>query len=119
MSPSPNTEARKRRDEKATPEPLVFPRSFILTTMERVRQVGSGQVASVVSTAQYVWYAWDFPRAADDDTIVLWRPSPPRKVTIELDEDVAQRWADGRDVPSGDDPVVIVGACRAALDGDK
>jgi hypothetical protein len=122
MTPSPNTEARKRRDEKATPEPVTPPEPYVLTTMEQVRRIGSGEVTAAVwlDESTYDFAGWDVPRW-DDSTFVLWRPSPPRKVTIELDEDVVRRWAGGPpdDLVLTTDPAAITSACRAALDGDK
>jgi hypothetical protein len=48
----------------------------------------------------------------------LLAPPKPRKVTIELDEDVAQRLAGVRLLDDGDHRIVAA-ACWAALDGDK
>jgi hypothetical protein len=111
-----------RKQEKATPEPFAFPEPFIPTTMERVRRVRNGQVASVESTdlADVYWWDWDGPDWFDNE-IVLWRPSPPRKVTIELREDDARNtsdWARGNG-PVGDRVADAIDRGLAALDGDK
>ncbi len=122
MSPSSTSEARKRRDARATPEPVTFPEPFILTTMKNVRRVCTGQVsvADAAISDDAFWRDWDGPGWADS-AIVLWQPTPPRKVTIELDEDVVRRWAGGPpdDLVLTTDPAAITSACRAALDGDK
>jgi hypothetical protein len=118
MSPSSTSEARKRRDAKATPEPVTLPESFVFTTLERVKRVRNGQVAEVVADdfADIYWWDWNAPEWSDNE-IVLWRPSPPRKVTVELDEDVVKRLANA--APDVGDHRIIHEACLAALDGDQ
>lgn len=125
MTPSSTSEARKRRDERTAPPPEPLP-GYVLTTRGEAIRAGwewqwIGGVPGYDATqldafeGSSSWHlAWENDR--NPAALVIARPPRPRKVTIELDEDVAQRWAD--DGPMLNDEAIIA-ACRAALDGDK
>lgn len=127
MSPSSTSEARKRRDAKATPPPEPLPGYVLCRYPEAVR--AGWEVIDVRTAPDRAGdlsdgdIRWTPAVALDDcyaDWLVIARPPRPRTVTIELPEDVAQRWADG---PEGllltTDPAAVHDACRNALDGDK
>jgi hypothetical protein len=126
MSPSPNSEARKRGDEKATPPPEPLP-GYVLTTRSAAVRAGwecidlediEGEDACEPAGLADATFGTRASGTASQ-WLVIARPPRPRKVTIELDEDVAQRWADGTGLPLTTDAAAVHDACRAALDGDK
>lgn len=105
-----------------TPTPYRPPDGVILTTLGDARWAGRGEVALPGLTPDDNISDWGNTRSLHtftSDTLVWWRPTPERTVTIELPESVAEEashdWC-------GDEAADAVRqACRDAierLDGD-
>lgn len=115
-----------------TPTPITLADGWILTTLYRAELQGHGQwthadnlrandhTGEIDIEPGSVWRDHNNLGGWKYNAIVIWRPTPPRTVTIELPESEVRRVADtcwwGA---TGDD--VVHEACRdaiARLDGD-
>lgn len=76
-----------------TPIPFTPPDGVIVTTMASARHVGHGQVACALKADEIDWCDLEWVRNWSPTTIVWWRPTPERTVTIELPESVVRRLA--------------------------
>ena len=125
MSPSSTSEARKRREGDTEIGPTPLP-GYVLTTrgeaarfgwecidLDDVEQGDAGHLEDLAEAA------FDTRSLSMDPWLVIARPPRPRTVTIELPEDMRDRWAVGLDIPAGSDLLDIIAACRASRDAEQ
>lgn len=106
-----------------------MPNGLILTSLGRVTAAGHGEWAHVYNLACDRSGPWIIPgtpwRPHDDTgvntqgTPVIWRPTPPRTVTVELTEDDARNirnWAGDLHESGPAWRPDLYRACRAALE---
>ena len=109
MTPTSNSEARKRR---ATDN-----REWGNAVTGVCPACGSAGTL-FVAVGGYITCSLDVcpdPTKVADDL----NPPRPRTVTIELPEDMRDRWAVGLDIPAGSDLLDIIAACRASRDAEQ
>ncbi len=97
---------------------------YVLCTMGDARAAGwdwihpsAAPPSPDLFAASAAWYpAKDAVR--DSNQLVIARPPKPRKVTIEMDEDYRDWWAD-RNAMAGTPQAAIIAACRASRDAES
>lgn len=96
--------------------PITLADDCILTTRGEVRRIGHGQwIYADAALLGGVWIDAESVDTINPDVAVIWRPTPPRTVTIELTENDARRCRDDSPPPVGVITRLAV-ACRDALE---
>lgn len=99
-----------------TPTPITLGDGQMLTTRGEARRIGHGQwIPAELAFTGGTWNDAADTGANYPDEAVIWRPTPPRMVTIELAEDDARWWAERGTQGYASGFIRIVEACRKAL----